>query len=752
MKRLSLSLKNKQMTLSQLLVVIVVLIVTGSTLGYSDNYAVPQYLGTIFEKYDPYVSGANFLFGEDYLLSSIFDYTFSQPVFLLLASFFCSFTAFKFLHRKSLALTTLSFPVSRKTMFRKKLIIPLVIISLAVIISKSVALYFNGQYWGFTSNLFGAFIANTLITLQYVFLGFVAGAFGRMFAGRMTEGVLTSVSVALLPKAIYFLISGVNSLFLHGFTSIIYGLNEAVLFLDPLKHIFSMSNTYNSVYIKTPVPYQAIYASLFWIVVFIACIFVLRNYFIKNTRFETVGIMGRRKVINLLNALTIPTFIAGFYIEEWISLNLVTGEKWLLLILLIVLVVVVALIINSIFTRKIRFNKQKISIAVVGVSSFLIVTVIAITGGLGYEKRIPDSDDIDTMYIDFSFDIIEAASGDYDLIGGGYDFIKCGISSGTESISFSDKKDLEKALKLHKILSENKSKETAEMITITYLLKNGTIMERNYCYVPFEACDYSLSLWETDTIKNKYEDILLHSNENIYHEDEYLSDLNYDEKKIALSDGAIVQLVSKDDTFIPLVELTQEDFIAIKTAIYNDIKSLTWEEWFKPDKTYGFISFKNSHKIKRNLNGILEDFGSETFFMTFSVTSEMTKTVELLKELNYFDEFESTKVITKAFVLDCEDSSAAYAAEFTFTDEVLNFYHSVLFNSSRQYSRINATTLSNKIEGSRVLIPIAKEVSEDEAEELFNKSHQRYYCRDDSDLLLVRFSDLSTAEYIIPKG
>ena len=127
--------------------------------------------------------------------------------------------------------------------------------------------------------------------------------------------------------------------------------------------------------------------------------------------------------------------------------------------------------------------------------------------------------------------------------------------------------------------------------------------------------------------------------------------------------------------------------------------------------------------------------------MTFSVTSEMTKTVELLKELNYFDEFESTKVITKAFVLDCEDSSAAYAAEFTFIDEVLNFY-----------SRINATTLSNKIEGSRVLIPITKEVSEDEAEELFNKSHQKYYCRDDSDLLLVRFSDLSTAEYIIPKG
>ena len=66
MKRLSLSLKNKRMTLSQLLVVIVVLIVTGSTLGYSDNYAVPQYLGTIFEKYDPYVSGANFLFGELY--------------------------------------------------------------------------------------------------------------------------------------------------------------------------------------------------------------------------------------------------------------------------------------------------------------------------------------------------------------------------------------------------------------------------------------------------------------------------------------------------------------------------------------------------------------------------------------------------------------------------------------------------------------------------------------------------------------
>ena len=154
--------------------------------------------------------------------------------------------------------------------------------------------------------------------------------------------------------------------------------------------------------------------------------------------------MGRRKVINLLNALTIPTFIAGFYIEEWISLNLVTGEKWLLLILLIVFVVVVALIINSIFTRKISFNKQKISIAVVGVSSFLIVTVIAITGGLGYEKRIPDSDDIDTMHIDFSFDIIEAASGDYELMGGDYDFIKCGISSGIESISFSDKKDLEK--------------------------------------------------------------------------------------------------------------------------------------------------------------------------------------------------------------------------------------------------------------------------------------------------------------------
>jgi len=42
MKRLSLSLKNKQMTLSQLLVIIAVIIVIGSTLGYSDNYAVPN--------------------------------------------------------------------------------------------------------------------------------------------------------------------------------------------------------------------------------------------------------------------------------------------------------------------------------------------------------------------------------------------------------------------------------------------------------------------------------------------------------------------------------------------------------------------------------------------------------------------------------------------------------------------------------------------------------------------------------------
>ncbi len=757
MKKLSQSLKNKQMTLSQLLVVITVLIVTASTIGYSGNYSVYENIFKIFNNYDPYMYGEMFIFGDEYFLLQIFGANLPQIVILLFISFLCSFTSFKFLHRKSLALTTLSFPVSRSTMFRKKVIIPLVIITLTVIINKSVALYLNAEYWGFTSNLFGVFIANTLITLQYVLVGFVAGIFGRLFAGRIFEGVLTSASIMFLPKAIYFLISCTSSFFLHGYTSIVYGANETALFLDPLKHILSLSEVYNNVATNLPIPYHSIFAALFWNVILVLSLIALRYYFIKNTKFETVGFMGRRKIINLLNALTIPTLIASIILEEWYGIDLLTYGKWITVTMSIAAVVVAALIINSIFTRKVRFNKERVIIASVGALSFLFASVIAITGGLGYEKRIPEIDDIETMNISFSFDIIEYVDNAYDnpesvvSSNRGSAFERYGVSSGYTNISFSDRKDLAKALGLHRILTTDKTNETAEMITVLYLLKNGSTMERTYYYIPFDACDYSLSLWETDTVKNWYKDILLHSNENIYHEDELLMHFNYDKHKIALSDGAKIYTIAKDSTLKELSELTPTEFLTLKTAIYNDIYSLTWEEWFKPVTTYGFLAFKNSHEQKQIINGVLEDWGTESFMLKIPVTSEMTQTIRVLKELNCFESFKTTKTITKAYVLDSEDACKTLALQNSFTNETLNFYHSVFFNSALQYSRINITSLSNKIEGSKSLIPLAKEISGKEAEELFNKSHQRYYCRDDSELFLVCFNDSTTEEYIIPK-
>ena len=600
MKKLNLYLKNKKWNFSDFLLLVNIFIIFSFTIG-SDGLNIFETVFQILRDLESIDGSDIYYFGRTSAIFSSFSST--SLLYLALASFIVAFVKFSFLHKKRLSTAIFSFPQKRSNILKENAFIPIIILTLSVIIAKTICLLANALKYGMSFQLFGIFIASTLIYIQYTLLGYTTGILGRMLTGRMLEGFLAGISLAFFPKAIYLLFHIFASSFIYGYTEASH--SDLTQMLDPLRHLFDICYTYNNASSTTPVPYTSIIASLFTISALCVILLFIKRYFSKSFKIEKIGFKGINKYINIISSLTLSIYVGEIVFDGALYFDF--AEKYYLLkpFLAILSIFVCALLINSLINGKIKFTREKCVLSGVFLVLSSVIALITLTGGLGYEKRIPDTKRIKLIEIStplesaiYSLSYKEgylSTFGDYCY---SYEF----------PVAIESESDIEIIKNIHKFAINDKkhTNHTADGFEITYHLDNGTAIRRKYEYISTELSEATLAVWDLSALKD-YQKRILDAEiapdvnnypYNYFETDDsefpqyspYVNSFDYEkgthEVGVVSKDFDYISIRGKNDS-----ELSLEEFKAIKDALYKDICENSYKEWFFPEETYGYLAF-----------------------------------------------------------------------------------------------------------------------------------------------------------------
>ncbi len=674
MRKSNLSSKNKHFDLANfgygkgitiLLLVLSFVLIFSNTVGSDPFY-------TLKENYE-YFSVLEY----GYCFSNFY---YTEYFLILIISAILGAHSFSFLNNKQYGITMLSLPIKRKKLFNQRVILPIVGLSLIVIFTKLVMLHYNIKLFGVDSELIIQATTDILICLKLVFLGFTAFAISSVACGKKLEAMLGGASLILILPTLYNVVDSLFDTFLYGYDSIsniyIEDVNELLFILEPL-HELSLSTLFYEDVILTR---EKLIMSALWLVVSLLALVLTKHYFVKKYKAEKIEIKAANKPMLVLISIAISMLasqlIVSFIFDWYFYLNdipdIISATAHILIYC--ILMVVFAFLAMSLIETSFRLNKNKLIAVASPIVVVALVLVFTSTGGLGYEKRMPDTKDIKSIQISTTFygsNMFNSMSS-YDI-----------YTNPDEFYLFTTENDFKAVKAIHETIIENRDSDTNEEFCVTYTLKNGDVFTRNYVCLSEEAAEKLLMLWKTDALKEEVEGYLLNNKptntvevtetSSISRGDyEYYDDYDYyddDPYSVFNYDHNVIFIASKQNTETMINDkISKAEFTRIKEAIYKDYCELTAEEWFKPTKTlgaivlayngdyyYDYYDYSDEEEAKEEavlwggFSGINEQ-------VTIPVTAEMKNTVAVLKSLGLYQYLTDNKAeIERVFIADAKE-------------------------------------------------------------------------------------------------
>jgi len=546
-------------------------------------------------------------------------------------------TQFEFLHRKNYCSTLLSFSVNRKALFRNRFVLPLVAMVVGLMIPKFIALKFNVEVYGFSGELFSYFILDVLPVFQALFVSYTCAVTASMFTGRTVEAIAGTLSMAFLPTAVSILANEVFTCFLYGYGNYTTTLTAKLSRFEPfsfLTHLFAYDTFDNETNINTlfsSTTIAQLIVSVIWIMASIIVMYLLMRHFKNKFKAENSGFKGINKIMVYITSFTLPVLVAEFtldYIYSYCYPVVTTSTAVFATIIAIVIGIICAILCNFI----IHFTFKKIKVALLSgctiCTLILAFILLSSTSLFGAYNKAPDIKEIE------SIDILTPYSDFFPNLDYRTDFSDRYVHSSGTTLHITEKEDIETVLEIHEAASKKGEKVTASTMTVSYQLKDGTEIVRNYKYLGTDATQMMTKLWDTKAAKQMYKKFLFpkldvdeseKSAFGYYYENPELADYN--------EEGAYLYITAKDGTQKSVLnEVTEAEFIKLKNAIYKDICALNSEEWFTPEETQmGILSFNYSNVIGYN----------EHLYFDVYINKNMTNTLKVLKEIDIYKYLET---------------------------------------------------------------------------------------------------------------
>lgn len=612
-------------------------------------------------KYGYPVSSYGYCFSNNY---------YAEHPIILFASSVLAIISFSFSTNKQHGITTLSFPMKRSTLFNKKVVLPIRTLSAAVIIIKAIMIGYNIKIHGINNELITQGLADIFICLKYVLLGFTAFTVSSIACGKKLEMAFGGISLIFVMDTVYTYLDSLLSSFLYGFDSIYFPenteVNDFIFILNPTQELSAYYIFFEDIVLNK----NKLIINILWVVALITVLVLTKQYFIKKFKPEKIEMKANNKPILLIITTTVSLLVTQILtstIFDWYYRDVLTVSAGVYIAISFILIAVFAFITMSLIETTIKLNKNKLFGIIAPVSVVGLILIFAFSGGLGYENRIPKTEDIKSIDISTTFQCGEMFNTESS--------IEYTLSLQDNYMTFTTENDFEVIKSIHETIIENRDSDTGEALTITYTLKNGKTLSRDYQHLSEKSAGSLLSLWKTDAtnelikgylFQNKATNGYEESDESESYYYDYYGDYNYSEKSYSCFnyDTNDVLIVSKQNTETKVKDnLTRENLELVKEAIYKDYCELSSEEWFKPSKSYGAIVFKYEEDYYGDyFIDAMDDkydwygYSDGASLVILPVTAEMENTVRTLKSLGLYRYLnDNTIKIERMFTADVKE-------------------------------------------------------------------------------------------------
>ena len=651
-------------------------------------------------------------------------------------------TQFEFLHRKNYCSTLLSFGVNRKNLFRNRLVLPLVALVIGLIIPKLIALKFNVEVYGFSGELFSCFILDVLTVIQPLFVSYTCAVTASMFTGRTVEAIAGTLSIVLLPSTISILINEIFTYFLYGYGNYTTTLTAKLSNFEPfniLTYLFAYDTFDNMVSTNK----SKLLVTVLWILVSIVIMYLLMRHFKNNFKAENAGFKGINKVMVYITSFTLPVAVAEFtleYIYSYCYPVVTASTAVFATIIAMALGIVSAMLCNFI----IHFTFKKVIVALLsgGTLCALILAFVLLgtTSIFGAYNKAPDINDIK------SIDILTPYSDFFPNLDYRTDFSDRYVHLSGTTLHITEKEDIETVLEIHEAASKKEEKVTASTMTVSYQLKDGAEIVRNYQYLGADATQTMAKLWDTTAAKEMYKKFLF---PKLYVEESEKSSIGYYYENPELADyneeGAYLYITAKDGTKSSVLnEITEAEFIKLKNAIYDDICSLSSGEWFTPEESQiGTLSFNYTEALGYN----------EHIYFDVYLNKNMTNTFKVLKEIDIYKYLETKKEIKRVLVTDITEYVQWNNYDFSKILKNETYIHCPYF--TQYYSEVNSKNCFFGYDdpnnfAPRPPVPVEEITNKLEIKSLIEKSYLAYNVGNNGKLVFIEHTDGTYITYVIP--
>lgn len=604
-------------------------------------------------------------------------------LFIILGALF-ALVSFRFVMKKRDVNVFFSSSVDRRTMFKNRVTACLLIMAAALLVPIIADIIINISILTKAGYIIKYGLLIFAECYVYLLTGFSIMLIAMSYCSTIVESIFFSGSIACAPTAVMYFIHSMGAAFLRGYNYSDFPNYSGYGFLQP--SLFHYTSIINPLILgKAFGPFYSMdnnlinfgfhtlnagnadadiveYSSLFkgyeeasfdyilplilWAVIGICFILIARRLFI-NIKAENAGMHGKRPFAT--NLFAVEVIILAFAL--WVSIFYSTSQTVrstspnmvFTLTIGILIMLVLYFIILSICKRTIKRRVKELAVPVSAICVTLVISVILITGGLGFSTYVPDADDISCAII--STNDTNFASGEINIEPSDYSYYgDIFYSDNLNTIGpFTEKEDLEALTKINDKLVEKTDNMTGNSVCVYYELKNGRVVSRFYDTTDYDAQYSVLSLRDskaaheeltylfagdskqqpiTDKLKNSIIDI-----DNV---------LNYESEKnifTVFQKGNVWVVDSNNMTTYKCIKNTPE----FRKALLSDLLSQTYEQRFKPDEQAIGGIYITQLKLD-NEDDYYEDY-STVFGTGYYIYPSMTNTIKYLKSTGEYELF-----------------------------------------------------------------------------------------------------------------
>lgn len=597
---------------------------------------------------------------------------------------------FNFITSKKMVNVYYSLGITRTKLFCGKYFSGLFLIFIAMLLPMLVLFIGNIATVGYSASLLKAVI--------YYFLKFTFTAFtsytitSAVFAavGTTFETAIFSAIILFIPDIFLYSIQALMDKFLFGnpygddfiyANSWYYGdgtaassLPEKFSWLSPVfwgqDQIieFAVSNKANEKELVPAIAPDFGYAFI-WLAICVA-VFFLSVLLFNKRKAEICGFIGTNRYLN--SAVSLLAAFAAFCILVQLFDDFVLG-----LVVGAAAFAFVHLLLEIIVLRDLKKFAKGLYKLPVGIAVSIAIVFIFNAGLFGFSQKIPDVSDIKSVAVTFV-----GTNSEYGLFSeGGYtwQWYELGYYEYSDCITgeFKTEKDINAVVEAHKSIVESDESERSlsNDIQFVYTLKDGSTLERSFDSVSpesykkvlfLEDCDYY-----TEALVNYFKGDI---KEFKSYEDspEYVFAL----AQTTLRESYTVKLYSMyfDKEFE--VNLNETDRVKLLDALYEDLLDRSAQEKYYPEEApVAFIYYLDQY----NYYGASEylvpaddettvteiDYSAKyadgTWYgsmwdpgFTTHITTDMTNTIQVLKDIGLYDKLTTAPEFVSAEVIDAQ--------------------------------------------------------------------------------------------------